>query len=606
MQNAVLNIGKSRSSSRFRFRQGGLSGRQEHCFVRARRRRRSHTAFLLLRDDLYEAWSACSTTVSGAGLAHICLFRRITTGRRQFGRIRELLATNTTRLDDLRVHSITTRLPFALSDSIVSLASPRPTHSRHEAQSSFDDKIFTFPILHDLLPHVPVLSVRTATPSVFHLSRHQISVHDSSRAEMTTQLRPQPPRISRPTSMNSIRTSSSLASLDAASRRRSALLELDTPLRTSLQRAQDALRASERGRIEDEMRAEMRARTRSTRWAAEPVARVEPSPEREVGAASTTFEQARRLRKARSIPVKMLPPALRTFSHATNRHDASIQTAAPPSQPRKSLSHSDLVEPNLSRQPVSILRTSPEHGARLPSRLPVPGEPPSKFSFSSGESRIDSMRNMSLRARERTVGTAHSFKNLLKKTPSRRSLVKKRSAANLPCEGSNYGSVRGKDEHYSNMFPKDEEDGRGLCRAGAMSAQISPPSTSYTSPSPSTLASTAPESQCKGARTGFFRSALKNITGRRSGSDTSSSHARTASNVSSSTSTFSLRRVSDLSSPESTHSSLVERLRRGVGGVKGREHNKDMLEKDKEIMRAERVQLSISGEQRASSLLLPS
>ncbi|KAL8283921.1 hypothetical protein RQP46_005353 [Phenoliferia psychrophenolica] len=188
-------------------------------------------------------------------------------------------------------------------------------------------------------------------------------------------------------------------------------LELDAGFQHSIQRASDALNASRQNRVA----AELRGRTRSAHFVEQEVRGHERGgTERESYERYLEQGPTRQLRKARSVD--LLSP------RHEHHHQHHAQHARTPTENNVQSLHS-----------------------LLPAYLPVPTEPPSKFSASTGNSRLDddddfkddpdssrdSSNNHAGRARAKTLSHMHSLRELLRKTPSKLSLRKKPSLASL-------------------------------------------------------------------------------------------------------------------------------------------------------------------------------
>lgn len=340
---------------------------------------------------------------------------------------------------------------------------------------------------------------------------------------------------------------------------------------------------------------ERRARTRSTLFAEPPPEARRRSPPTEQYHDNDQYveivqsgenRQGHRLHKSRSIPLNLLTsPSPKLQRPLTTSNDIRLKTISPPRlshQPRRVASYGDLLSsasPTL-RQPVSILQTSPTYVAPGPapvlSRLLVPDEPTSKFSGSSGESKIDpnsATWDYSFRARARTLSHAASLKNLLKKTPSKFSLRKKNSLANLFEGVATNGSGKRTNEESSTKAADyksrhSAEDRRSVSSKIPTSSRNSTSSYSQPPTSPSTLNSGGSR-----RRTGFLRNAIKGLSGggplRGPASASSSSHTRSASNSSASIAGSASKRASDISSREgSEKKGWVRKLGRAVSGRK--------------------------------------
>lgn len=289
----------------------------------------------------------------------------------------------------------------------------------------------------------------------------------------------------------------------------------------------------------------------------------------------------RKLHKSRSIPLNLLTsPSPKLQRHDTTAsHAARIKSISPPRhshQPRRTASFGDLLaSPTVTQQPpTSILQTSPTYTAPrpapIPAHLPVPEELTSKFSGSSGESKLDpSTWEYSLRARARTISQAVSFKSL-KKTPSKLTLRKKNSLATLfdgvAVNGSSRRSEDDKSKAADFKSRISTEERRSIASSKIPTSSRNSTS-SYSQPpsSPSVLDSGGKH------RRGFLRNALKDLSRGNSlrgpRSESRSSHARSASNSSVSVVGSASKRASDISSKDSGEKKgWVSRLGKAVSG----------------------------------------
>ncbi|KAK4702477.1 hypothetical protein P7C70_g3742, partial [Phenoliferia sp. Uapishka_3] len=266
-------------------------------------------------------------------------------------------------------------------------------------------------------------------------------------------------------------TSSVASSTEAYRRRSSALLELDEGFQSSIQRASDALNASRRSRVEAELRMD-RDRTRSTHFVEAEVQGHERTNSydrylrenelKRMNMPSTITEKPtpNQLKKSRSVDLLSPRHNNDVGHHRTNQtytndnftkthhhHHATVSHALQDDhhEPRSSNSHF----PATRHRSSTLQTTGNAPHVYLPIFLPVPSEPPSKFSASTGNSQLDEkwtgttlddMMEGVGRQRARTISHVHSFRNLLKKTPSKLSLRKKGSLASLFGVGSGAGS----------------------------------------------------------------------------------------------------------------------------------------------------------------------
>ncbi|SCV66886.1 BQ2448_5532 [Microbotryum intermedium] len=238
---------------------------------------------------------------------------------------------------------------------------------------------------------------------------------------------------------------------------RSILMDSDTPFRTSIQRAQDALRESRRTRLDEQRRVYGLEPSRSSNhealhhdrfaisrtWANNPTFtrgaghlgghhRVVDSIDSglhgdESGEDGSNDEQPRCLHKSRSIPVSLMnspPDAVRRNS--THTHDlrfeapvVNLAAISPPRcmGPRKAASYGDLLDGPHRRLD------------ELPQLLEVPNEPMSKFSASSAESRARPNAGETLLSRSaRSFGQATSIRNIMARRAASKSSIPTRSS----------------------------------------------------------------------------------------------------------------------------------------------------------------------------------
>lgn len=371
----------------------------------------------------------------------------------------------------------------------------------------------------------------------------------------------------------------SAASTEAFRRRSSALLELDEGFQHSIQRAADALSASRLSRVEVERRME-RGRTRSAHFVETEVrghergeddaytrylregetkrrATTFASPSGGEGVQSASTRNPNKLKKARSIPINMHSSSpspdndddrfdsphdndirtnptrhYATISPTTRPYSASDSPSARVHEPRRAVSYAHLPSVTTHQRPSILQNTGYSTLSPLPLYLPVPTEPPSKFSASTGNSRLwdrhresdEEERDPQTRSRSRTLSHVHSIRNLLKSTPSKLSLSKKGSFANLFGAGG-AGSLSGATGTAAATKKKEKEDKAAkVAEFKARLASDSPaafqsriptakPHTASTNGKENAASSPASSRLTKTPHGGFLRNALRDLTG---------------------------------------------------------------------------------------------
>ncbi|GAA5883158.1 hypothetical protein JCM16303_006118 [Sporobolomyces ruberrimus] len=367
---------------------------------------------------------------------------------------------------------------------------------------------------------------------------------------------------------------SSSSSITGERRRRStALLEQelgsnpleDTPrersIRSSISRAEEVLRASERQRELERRKERAGLRARQVGHSSRLLEHLDDdtteeldhySYDRGVGAARE-FNPNRLLRKARSIPSELLmsPPSSRR-SISLTQENGPHESARVLSRPASSAAILDTVAS------VPLTRSNFANFIIRPDYLPVPTlEPTSKFSASSGDSVVDlgvfSDKSPRLRDRARGINQAstNGFKNFgskfKSKTPSKLNLRKKPSLAAI---FRDVDRVEEAENQKPPERPISTSRFRNLSHRASESVSSSAPSADSDS------------KKRESSRLGFFRSALRDSTGSRPRSTSTVSPSIISNPVSNSSSSD--KRVS--STTGSSESSSTKRERK-VGWV---------------------------------------
>mgnify|MGYP007100400522 CR=1 FL=1 len=344
-------------------------------------------------------------------------------------------------------------------------------------------------------------------------------------------------------------TSSALANTGERRRRSAVLLELDVDdaTRSSLRRAEQALRASEQDRQWDVRRASWRERQgRSLHFLEHlpgtgEVEVLEGAAEVDTATAAATspagrlkrFSPQRLLHKPRSVPSGIALSAegkVRPTSPIISAPRRKFPSPPKAAGPRRSASTANLLstESTAVRRSVSSARpTSPprhEHFGTLPLRLshlpPPQCELPSKFSASSGDSMVHVVsfgadadkprRGFKDRARTFSQASAGGLKSLKGKVGRSRSMRTKQNRSSLANLFAGLGGS-------SDEGGAEQAGQRGSSFAEARPAATSSgtsghrPSTSISSYAPSSAAATSDSGRPsrKPSRLGFFRSTLK-------------------------------------------------------------------------------------------------
>ncbi|GAA5920811.1 hypothetical protein JCM3775_003962 [Rhodotorula graminis] len=380
--------------------------------------------------------------------------------------------------------------------------------------------------------HAPLGSVRRPGPPFSSLRERPLSIASTLSAVSV---------------VSEASTSSVLANTGERRRRSAVLLELDVDdaTRSSLRRAEQALRASERDRQWDVRRSSWRERQgRSLHFqedlpGAGEVEELEGPPEVE---ATTTavptaklgrFSPQRLLYKTRSVPSSIalsaednMRPASPAISGPKRKSPLPSKVAAP----RRSASTANLLStgPTAVRHSLSPTRpTSPpqhEHFGTLPLRLshlpPPQHELPSKFSASSGDSMVHVVsfgagadkprRGLKDRARTFSQASAGGLKSLKSKVGRSRSMRGKSNRLSL---ANLFVGLGGSSDESDADQAKQPADSSAKPPSAATSSGTSGhrPSTSISSYAPSTAAATSDSGRPsrKPSRLGFFRSTLK-------------------------------------------------------------------------------------------------
>ncbi|GAA5900397.1 hypothetical protein JCM8208_005350 [Rhodotorula glutinis] len=342
-------------------------------------------------------------------------------------------------------------------------------------------------------------------------------------------------------------TTSALANTGERRRRSAVLLELDVDdaTRSSLRRAEQALRASERDRQWDVRRSSWRERQgRSLHFhedlpGAGELEELEGPVEVEAMATTAATGKLKRFRPQRLLyKTRSVPSSIALNAEENARPTSPIISAprrkslSPPkaTAPRRSASTADLLSsgPTTVRRSVSSTRpASPprhEHFGTLPLRLshlpPPQHELPSKFSASSGDSMVHVVsfgagadkprRGFKDRARtfsQASAGGLQSLKGKVGRSRSMRGKQNRSSLANLfaglggSSDESGVEQAKQRSTSAADPHPVTTSSGTSGHR----------PSTSISSYAPSSAAATSDSGRPtrKPSRLGFFRSTLK-------------------------------------------------------------------------------------------------
>lgn len=359
---------------------------------------------------------------------------------------------------------------------------------------------------------------------------------------------------------------------------------------TSLQRASEALRASERGRMEEQRKKE-RGTTSSAHFAAtttehdqEHLYDNNTNDHHGERAASGANRSGRKLTKSRSIPLDMLsrpsPPSTTPHTSQTTHEYPSPATLSPPSAHvhRRVASFAHLPSP-LRHRPSLLHTTIHSNFVPLPLYLPIPTEPQSKFSASTGNSQLGDFGSTSKAAedlkpsaRTRTMSHAQSFRNLLR-TPSKLSLRNRGSLANL--FGGNSASQSKRTEEKE--------------KAAEFKSKLAP--TSFVSKIPKATNgspdTTTSQQSRKTPRTAFLRAAICDLT------HAKVPHLAASSGSESTNASTSTGNRSSQASSKKEHGpkAWVSKLGRAVSGKK-----ETKMEGSPKVLFAEKVKISAPSE----------